>query len=185
MSGADGDDGPGDDSGSRTVLVDASVFITLAAVGSVDLLDGLEGEVVVPDRVANELTDDRSRAALANARERGSVRVVPAEDRLDNARSYLGAADGDTGDVGLLAHALGAEEEVVAVADDRPLRKACKALSIPVSGSIGVLVRAVERGAISGEEATETLYAMDEVGARLSASLIRRAERLIEDAASD
>ena len=70
----------------------------------------------------------------------------------------------------------------VVVTDDKPLREACKALSIPVSGSIGVLVRAVERGDVEAGEAKDTLYAMDEVGARLSASLVKRAEKLIDDA---
>lgn len=73
----------------------------------------------------------------------------------------------------------------VVVTDDRPLRETCKALSIPVSGPTGVLVRAVERGDLTPDDAKDALLAMDEVGARLSASLLRRAERLIDDAAPD
>jgi predicted nucleic acid-binding protein len=174
----------GEGGGERTVLVDAGAFITLAAVDAVDLLTGLDGDVVVPERVADELVDDRSATALANARERGRIRVVRAESRLGDARSHLGVSGEDRqdpGDVGLLACALDAEQ-AVAVTDDKPLRDACKALSIPVSGSIGVLVRAVERGHVEADEAVETLYAMDEVGARLSASLVRRAVQLIENA---
>jgi len=185
MSGGanDGDSGSEGDNGSgRTLVLDASVFITLAAVDAVDVLDGLDGTVVIPERVADELVDDRSQAAFVAVRERDGFRVVRAEDRLDDARSHLGNPDGDAGDVGVLALALDTDGRAVTVTDDRPLRKVCKALSIPVSGSIGVLVRAVEQGILDGDEAVQTLYAMDEVGARLSASLVRRAERLIDEA---
>jgi predicted nucleic acid-binding protein len=174
--------GDGIDGNDRMLVVDANVFITLAAVDAVDLLDGLDGRVVIPERVADELVDDRSQAAFAAVRERDGCRVVRGKDRLDDARTHLGDPGGDAGGVGVLALALDADGRVVAVTDDKPLRKVCKALSIPVSGSIGVLVRAVERGTLDGDEAIQTLYAMDEVGARLSASLVRRAERLIDDA---
>ena len=83
----------------------------------------------------------------------------------------------------LLALALRTETPVL-VTDDKPLWQTCKALAIPVSGSIGVPVRAVERDVIDAEDAIDGLYAMDEVGARFSATLIKRVERLI-DAASD
>jgi predicted nucleic acid-binding protein len=172
---------PDESDEERTLLVDASVFITLAAVDAVDLLVVMEGTVVVPERVAEELADDRSRAALAGYREDGSIRVDPADDRLGSARTHLGV-DGESGDVGLLAHAMATGESMVAVTDDRPLRQTCKALSVPVSGSLGVVIRGVERGEIAGAEAKDLVYAMDEVGARLSATLVRRAERLIDDA---
>jgi predicted nucleic acid-binding protein len=92
-------------------------------------------------------------------------------------------ADGWHGDVALLAWALKAEDEIVVVTDDKPLRKACKALGILISGSLGVVIAAVERGDLAPEEAKGALVAMDEVGARLSARLLRRAERRIDEAA--
>lgn len=71
------------------------------------------------------------------------------------------------------------------VTDDKPLQKTCKALGVPLSGSIGVVVAAVERDAIEPAEAKRLLIAMDEVGARLSARLLRKAERLIDEAADE
>jgi predicted nucleic acid-binding protein len=176
----------GNDGGERTLLVDTSVFITLSGIDSVALLTGLAGDLAVPGAVAEEITDEPATSALARVRAEGDVTVVHASDRIDDAASYLGVTDpsGTSGDVALLSVALTRESPVV-VTDDRPLRKTCKALSIPVSGSIGVLIRAVERGDIGAQAATEKLYAMDEVGARLSASLVRKAERLIEDAAGE
>jgi len=194
----------GDD--ERLVLVDASVFIRLTEVGTAAWLYGLNGEIVVPRAVGDELTDDPAASEVRRASDRGdvSIRDVSAwasdanrAQVIETAATRLGTDQdgvfgGDEpprggalvdGDVALLAAAL-LWEDVVVVTDDKPLREACKSLSIPVSGSLGVLVRAVERGERSPEDAKDTLYAMDEVGARLSASLVRRAERLI-DAAAD
>lgn len=177
--------------GERTVLVDASVFITLSEVDCVDLLRGIRGRVEVPEAVVGEITSDPAQSELERALGDWihSRRAVTG-DRVDGVRAaaeHLGrSADpqGWAGDVALLATALAAEDCVV-VTDDKPLRQTCNALSIPVSGSIGVLVRAVERGDLEAAEARAKLEAMDEVGARLSASLYRTAERLIEDVADE
>jgi len=187
------------DSDERLVLVDASVFITLARIDAIDPLLNVEGTLVVPTAVEAEITSQPANRALLAAKSNGSVRTVDATDRIADAARYLGKAhqeddrsEHDTerigGDLALVALALhrgdvGADTPgTVVVTDDKPLRKTCKALSIPISGSIGVLVRAVERGDLDPETATEKLYAMDEVGARLSATLVRKAERLIDEA---
>ncbi len=108
-------------------------------------------------------------------------------ERLETAATHFGRStnpDDWGGDISLLAAALFHEDPVV-VTDEKPLRETCKVLSVPVSGSIGVLIRAVERGALEADEAKAKLEAMDEVGARLSARLLKRAERLIDDAAEN
>ena len=174
------------------LLVDASVCITLADVGAFDLLDGLRGDVVVPGAVCDEVTDNPARDELDTAIEDGWIAVEdPDVDAARRAAAHLGvedslaAGESDTaaasGDVALLAAVMERDRAVV-VSDDRPLRETCKALSIPVSGSPGVVTRAVERGELDAEDARGLLYAMDEVGARLSATLVRRAERLIDAA---
>ena len=188
----------------RTVLVDASVFIRLAELNQIPSLVGVRGRIVVPEQVQNEITSSVAQEALS-ARVDDSIEVVEIAGLgpLQTAASHLGKdlSTEDTrgqrhrtveGDIALLGIALLREEpaaeaysEVLVLTDDKPLRKTCKTLSIPVSGSIGVLVRAVERGDLDPEDAKTALEAMDEVGARLSASLLRRAERLIDNAAAN
>lgn len=178
----------------RTLLADASVLITLADIGELDALCALAGTVAVPETLRDEVVDDPAKSALETAIDDGAL-AVDTQDDLDDAfelaATHLGEDDGRafgdgswSGDVALLAGALHRADAVV-VTDDKPLRQTCKALSIPVSGSIGVLVRAVERGALEPAEAKDALVAMDEVGARLSARLLRRAERLVDDAVED
>lgn len=72
-----------------------------------------------------------------------------------------------------------------AVADEIRDEPAASALDAAVSGSIGVLVAAVEHGNLSPDDAKDALVAMDETGARSSASLMRRAEGVIDDATGE
>lgn len=125
-------------------------------------------------------------AATSNKYPGGSgPATTPVSENVGVATEQLGrdlSADSLAGDVASLAHALGADDPVV-VTDDKPLRKTCKALGVPVSGSMGVVIAAVERGDLDPNEAKDALVSMDEVGARLSARLLRKAERLIDEAA--
>lgn len=158
----------------------------MAEVGAFDLLRGIRGELVVPAPVEAEIRTDPTAEYLDTAETDGWLTVEQlSEGTIQAAKTNLSSSNESgrdaTGDVALLAFAIEADD-VVMVTDDKPLRKTCKALSIPVSGSLGVLIDAVERNAIDADEAIDTLYAMDAVGARLSASLLRRVKRRIENA---
>lgn len=173
----------------RRAFVDASAFVTLAGIGRAELLRGVEGRIEMPAVVQVEVDDEPAAGALARATGRETRWIHtprdPPEAAVERAREHLGrdeSASAFDGGVELLAPALGADDPIV-VTDDEPLRRTCAALGVPVSGSIGVLVAAVERGALGPAEAKEALVAMDEVGPRLSARTFRRAARLIDGAA--
>lgn len=172
----------------RRVLVDASAFITLAEIGHAELLDGVEGDISMPIAVRDEVVSGPAVGALDRAAgDSGWLEIVrdPTASDVEVAVEQLGRDDSDeplAGDIALLAHATAADDPII-VTDDKPLRKTCKALGISISGSIGVVISAVEHGDLDPEEAKDALVAMDEVGARLSARLLRKAERLIDEAA--
>ncbi len=182
----------------RTLLTDASVIVRLSSVGELPLLRAIDGDVVVPRAVESEVIDNPGAVQLSAGVDNRWITVtdeLPVEavlraaDHLEvDSVQPLEVESEDRpaieGDTALLAHALSDRQTAVVVSDDKPLRETCKALSISVTGSIGILVRAVEVGEIDQETAVDRLYAMDEVGERLSASLIRRGERLIEDAST-
>lgn len=203
----------GTDDTDRILLVDASVFITLSKIGLTDLLWNLRGSIVVPTAVENEIVTDPAASRFAAAKDDDRIQTGDAIGYIENeyleieetrpsgldlirrAGSHLGKDLGNIdltgfvsekieGDTALLAIALALDDAVV-VTDDKPLRKTCKALGIPVSGSIGVVIRAVEQDELDPDDAKEALVSMDEVGAHLSASLLRKAERMIDDAATD
>lgn len=180
------------DAPTKQFFVDASVFITLAETDHVDLLDGFDGEVVVPQAVAEEISDEPAASHLDTATDDwlqiADATAVTGSETVRHAASHLGGDLPDEnpadyeGDVALLALGTTASDSVV-VTDDKHLRNACKALGVPLSGSIGVLIAAVERGTLDPDEAKDALVAFDEVGARLSARLLRRAEKRIDEAA--
>lgn len=186
----------------KRFYLDASVFITLVRIGHAGLVGGLDGDVFVPEAVVSELysfEDVESQgtnpelARLNQLTESGVIGKGPPDDLsigrtdeaiLGTAARHLGRPDPAeseiTGDVALLALGL-VDDDGVVVTDDKPLRKTCKTLQVPVSGSISVLMAAVKRGELGADGAKNALVAMDEVGARLSARLLRRAERLIDE----
>lgn len=163
------------------LLVDASVFITLAKIDGVRLLNELDGDVVVPRLVADEIQDEPAQTELEDAREKW-IEVEPADEEcVEESMKRLGREGEPRGDAALLALA-SAYDEVVVVTDDKPLRNTCKALGVSLSGSVGVIVASVKKGTLAPEEAKELLAGMDEVGSRFSASLLRKAEKLIDEA---
>lgn len=181
----------------RELYVDASAFITLAGVGEADLLAGLDGQPIALEAIAREIVEDPAATALAEAREAGwlhrrSLADVVGEDRaeqlVERAGSFLGREPADPlgGDLALLAVRLADRDPTaVVITDDKPLRGACKAHSVPLSGSLGVVIAAVEHGAVTPERAKGVVVAMDSVGTRFSASLLKRAERLIDEAGQE
>lgn len=181
----------------KRFYVDASAFIRLAKIDRAYLLIDLGGDIYVPDAVSTEIQSEPERSWLNELNkgrviERGTPEWLRGDpdgiDRLERAASHLGIDDvsetGINGDVALLSLGM-RDESAVIITDDKPLRKTCKTLGIPISGSIGVVISAVERGDLEPEEAKDSLVAMDEVGARLSARLLRKAEQLIDEAAEE
>lgn len=199
----------GGETQERTLLVDASVFITLSEVEALDALFDTRGKVAVPKHIEDEIKTEPPKSSLSRGIKDGRIQKWPTAigpQPFVRAGKHLGKdiSEDDVlgkghlsveGDTALLSLAISPDinegvghpipESPIVVTDDKPLRETCNALSIPVSGSIGVLIRAAERGDVDPDEATDKLYAMDEVGARLSASLVRRAERLIAEAAEE
>lgn len=189
-------------SGNRELLVDASVLITLAEIDAIDCLESLEGRLVVPLAVSREVSSEPAKSELARLVDTGTIseidwfqwaekrgvpgeRVAAATHLGTNPEAAVDTVDGQRmlvdGDVALLSMAR-SMEDVVVLTDDKPLRKTCKSHSIRVSGTIAVLVQAVKRSTYTPAKAKNKLYAMDETGARLSASLVKRAENLIDEA---
>jgi len=163
---------------SRKLLVDASVFITLSEIGATYLLEELEGDVVVPESVAEEVEDEPARSELSTAKGDWLTVETADDESVERASERLGT-DESRGDTALLALGLGYDNAVV-VTDDKPLRNVCKAVGVPLSGSVGVIVASVENGIHDTEAAKELLVSMDEAGARMSARLFRKAEALID-----
>jgi predicted nucleic acid-binding protein len=122
-------------------VVNASPLIALAHAGQLELLEKLPVELVVPEAVAEEILagpDDPARRALASGWGPRRGAAVP----QNIAEWSLGK-----GESAVLALAF--ELKATAVLDDHNARRCAKALSVPVIGTFGVIIRAKKQGLIS------------------------------------
>jgi predicted nucleic acid-binding protein len=172
------------------VHVDATTLIALGRVGELDLLVNFEGTVVVHDPVRSEVTSEPARTNVQRFCEREDVvsddAATPPDDALSDARDVLDADD-VTGDVAIVAAVLAAEgddDAVGVVSDDARVRAVADGLGATVTGTVGVVVRAVEEG-VTVEDGKALVRRLDDHGLHMTAELRETALRLVEEANED
>jgi uncharacterized protein len=124
------------------VVSDASPLIGLAAVGQLDLLQRLYGEVVIPVAVHRELTTSSDAPGAAQVASASWMRVQAVQDRsvVDALSLHL-----DVGEAEAIALAVEVEAELLLM-DERRGRSAAVRLGRRVVGVLGVLVEAKKSG---------------------------------------
>lgn len=166
-----------------TVYVDATTLIALGTIDELDLLEGVGEPLVVLPSVTVEVTTEPARTNLERFCDAESVRTDPPIEPADEQAQRV-LDDGEVnGDVRLVAVVIahGDAEDVGIISDDRRVRTVCQGLGATVTGTIGVLVRAVDHG-LAADEAQRILRRLDEHGLHMTAALRDRASVLIEDA---
>lgn len=173
------------------VYVDASPLIALGAVGELDALHVLDGDLVLTDRVCAEVTTEPARENLQRFVETVEHRGHPEAARptvegetRDRAMEVLDEPE-DSGDTEILAGVLAYTDEgepVGVVSDDRRVRTVADGLGATVTGTIGVVVRNVEDGELAADEATDLVREIDSHGLHMTGELRETAYDLIEDA---
>lgn len=138
------------------LIFDASTLILLAKVELLDLfLDDFQGEVLLPRAVEAECVGGPPRldGMLIQQRiQEGRLAVVEVRQPRVIARLTHDFRLGP-GEAEALAFALEQEEAAAVVAtDDRNAIRACKVLRLGFVTSLGVLVRSVEKGLLTGED---------------------------------
>lgn len=146
----------------------ASPLIVLARIGQADLLLSLAEQVVVPRAVATEIeagpAQDRARQLLAAGRFTVVDSPPPPPELL--------AWDLGRGKTAVLALTL-AEKEWTAILDDGAARRCARSFSIPVKGTLAVVLLARQQGLIPS--AVEVIQDLITNGFRLDDRIIREA----------
>ena len=169
------------------IYVDATTCIALGTIGELELLTAFDGTLVVLPQIRSEVTTQPARATLERLHDRDKI-TIPTERTHENemqARDILGESD-TNGDVRVIAAVLthgDNDERVAVVSDDQRVRTVARGLGATVTGTIGVVVRAVEDG-LSADEANAIVRRVDEHGLHMTAELRAKATDLIEDAAT-
>jgi predicted nucleic acid-binding protein len=171
---------------SDVVLVDATTLIALGSVGRVDLLAHFDGVVLVPELVADEVTTEPAQTnvrAFLDDDQKWDSGNVP-RGYLEQTTEMLG--DDITGDTQIIAGTLrfqDAGRSVAVVSDDRRVRTVARGLGATVTGTVGVIVRAVHEG-MAADDAKDLIRDIDSHGLHMTGELRENAFNLI-DAAAD
>ncbi len=166
------------------IYVDATTLIALGTIDELDLIANVDGEPTLLPAVRAEVTTDPARTNFDRFAARDDVVVAPEPDDgpIQDARSILSAST-TNGDVQLIAAVLDGEGGAV-VSDDRRVRTTARSLGAQVTGTIGIVVRAVEEG-LPAEEGKALVRRVDGHGLHTTGELRDTAYDLVEDAASD
>jgi predicted nucleic acid-binding protein len=125
------------------VISDSSSLIAIAAVGHLELLRTLYGEVVVPTAVWNEVTAP-NRPGAGDLVNTDWIRAVPVSNRIAIGQLSTPVGQGEAEAIAL-AMELGAD---VLLIDERRARKLALGLGLPVTGVLGVLLESKKKGFI-------------------------------------
>ena len=151
----------------RKVVVNTTPLIALSHVGQMDILKKLYGEIIIPKAVYRELsvkTESTCKKAVDRSLE--WIRVENIKNQMAKTMYKTQLHDGEV-EVMILSKEIAAD---VVIIDDANAKKHAKYLGLPVTGTLGVLIKAKREGLIN--ELKPILYQMTENGIYISQSLI-------------
>jgi predicted nucleic acid-binding protein len=160
----------------RPVVVNATPIIGLALIDQLPLLQSLYREVLIPEAVRSEvMTGGARRVGVVQLEGATWIRTVALRDP---GRADL-LSDLDRGEAEVIALAQELTASLVII-DERLARRHARRLGLPLTGTLGVLLRAKERGLIP--RVAPFIHGLRAGGVRLSAGLVRRALQLAGEA---
>lgn len=180
------------------ILVDATTLIALGQVGELSLLHSFDRRLAVLPAVQEEVTSEPARTNLdsfvrADPVVSGERLPFPVDDEATRAESAIARAketlDESTinGDVEIVAAVMAAgttdDPDPAVVSDDRRVRTVCSGLGATVTGTIGVLVRAVGERGLTPDEGRDLVRRVDSHGLHMTGELREKAYELVEKAA--
>ncbi|MCH5340323.1 MAG: DUF3368 domain-containing protein [Acetatifactor sp.] len=161
----------------RKVVVNTTPLIALSHVGQLDILKKLYGEIMIPEAVYRELsvkTESICKKAVDRSLE--WIRVENINNQMAKAMYKTQLHDGEV-EVMILSKEMAAD---VVIIDDANAKKHAKYLGLPVTGTLGVLIKAKQDGYIN--ELRPILHQMVENGIYISQSLIELCLRQVGEA---
>lgn len=149
------------------VVSNSSPLIHLAKTGRLNLLEALYGQVSIPEKVYLECTD--------TVHHREEVEAISQTDLIkrhsieDKRLSRLLYSEIDAGEAEALVLALESSADLILL-DDQEARNKARKLELPVTGTLGVLLKAHTKGLIDSLE--DEIYKLQTSGFWLSQSII-------------
>ena len=162
------------------VISDTTPLISLLKIERLDLLEKIFGQVFIPDGVFNELIQNKNYTQEANmiissdfivtksVSDRKAVEILEKTTSLDRGES----------EAIILFSELKAE---LMLMDERRGREVALKLKIPLSGTLGVLLEAFDKGIISCEQMEQYLNEFQKQNRRFSRKIMSVVKRYINN----
>lgn len=152
----------------RKVVVNTTPLIALSHVGHLSVLRELYGEIVIPEAVYRELSvkiDSVCKKAVDSNLD--WIKVKKIQNQMAKAMYKTQLHEGEV-EVMILSKEIEAD---VVIIDDANAKKHAKYLELPVTGTLGVLIKAKKEGFIDAIK--PVLYKMIEHGIYISDRLVK------------
>ena len=156
----------------RKIIVNSTPLIALAKANKLEILKEMYEHIIIPEAVYREVTekDDIAAQRIEAAREWIEVRKV--DSNLDR-RMYRAKLHEGEVEVMLLAQEIGAD---VVIIDDGAARKTAEYLELPLTGTLGVMIKAKQRGLL--EAVMPVVQQMEQNGIFFSKELKEKIRKL-------
>jgi predicted nucleic acid-binding protein len=173
------------------VCVDASTVLALGQIGELELLTVFDGHRIFPPKVFTEVTSEPARTNLRQLLDENNKKVKTDPtvhlSAIEEAKEILGESN-QNGDIRLISQTLVFTENndapsITIVSDDKRVRTVANGLGATVTGTVGVIVRAVEERGITAEEGKDLVRRVDSHGLHMTGELREKAYELVEEAA--
>jgi predicted nucleic acid-binding protein len=166
------------------VYVDATPLYNLGQIGNLDLLSSIDGTLVIPRAVIDEVTVEPAGTNLQRFLDEAHVETDPnSGEFLDTAQTLLEAGE-QTSDVHLVAGLLASRdrnEEAAMVTEDTRVRAVADGLGATITSTFGIVIRnSVEDKYFSTTEAKRVIRRTDHHGLQMTGRLRERAVGEIE-----
>ena len=149
----------------RKVIVNSTPLIALAKSGRLDLLRRLYGHIVIPEAVYREVTEKNDVVSQDVSQALEWIQIVRVDPNVDR-RMYRAKLHEGEVEVMLLAQETGADLVII---DDDAARKTAEYLELPLTDTLGVLIKAKECGFL--EAVMPVVSAMEQHDIYFSAQL--------------
>lgn len=155
----------------KPVVVNSTPLVAFWAIGRLDILRSLYGEIMIPPAVREEFLSTEKETRRKTLKDEAWIRVV----KLKNPNRAGAFASLDEGEAQVLALAEEQNASLVLI-DERKARRYAERLKLPLSGTLGVLLLAKEEQLISA--VSPLLKALLEAGLYLHDDLVEQVLKL-------
>lgn len=128
----------------RKVIVNSTPLIALCKAGELLLLKRMYEEITIPEAVYSEIISKSDIVAKAVRENEDWIKILSVEDKSNRKMYKAKLHDGEV-EVMMLAQEIKAD---VVIIDDYAARKTAEYLGLPLTGTLGVLIKAKRNGFI-------------------------------------